>query len=37
MGVILGLSSKKEYMLRVYENRVLRKILGPLREEMTGD
>jgi len=32
-----SLSFKKEYMLRMYENRVLRKILGCLREEVTGD
>jgi len=38
MGVIpWSLSFKKEYMLRVYENGVLRKILGCMREEVTGD
>jgi len=27
----------KELRLRVFENRVLRKIFGPRREEITGD
>jgi hypothetical protein len=32
MSVKLGLS----HSLRVFENRVLRKILGPKRDEVTG-
>jgi hypothetical protein len=27
----------KEYRLRVFENRVLRNIFAPKRDEMTGD
>jgi hypothetical protein len=29
--------SNFEYRLRVFENRVLRRILGPKRDEVTGD
>jgi hypothetical protein len=32
MGVKLG----EEYRLRVFENRVLRRIFGPTRDEVTG-
>jgi hypothetical protein len=28
---------RKEYGLRVFENRVLRRIFGPKRDEVTGD
>jgi hypothetical protein len=28
---------REEYRLRVFENRVLRKIFGPKRDEVTGD
>ena len=28
---------RKEYRLRVFENRVLREIFGPKRDEMTGE
>jgi hypothetical protein len=28
---------RKEHQLRVFENRVLRKIFGPKREEVAGD
>jgi len=28
---------REEYMLRVFENRVLRKIFGPKRDEVTGE
>jgi hypothetical protein len=37
MGVKLGLSLREEYRLRVFENRVLRKLFGPKRHEVTGD
>jgi hypothetical protein len=32
-----SLTLKEEYRLRVFENRVLRRIFGPKREEVTGD
>jgi hypothetical protein len=32
MGVKLGLRLRKEHRLRVFENRVLRRIFGPKRE-----
>jgi hypothetical protein len=35
MGVSLIL--RKEHRLRVFENRVLRRIFGPKRDEVTGD
>jgi hypothetical protein len=28
---------RKEHRLRVFENRVLRKIFGPKRDEVTGE
>jgi hypothetical protein len=28
---------RKEYKVRVFENRVLRRIFGPKREEVTGN
>jgi hypothetical protein len=34
MGAILGLTLWKEHRLRVFENRVLRRIFGPKREEV---
>jgi hypothetical protein len=38
MGVNLGLShSGKEQRLSVFENRVLRRIFGPKRDEATGE
>jgi len=33
MGAKLGLSLREEHRLRVFENRVLRRIFGPRREE----
>jgi hypothetical protein len=33
-GARLGLTLREEYRLRVFENRVLRKIFGPKREEV---
>jgi hypothetical protein len=36
MGVKLGLTLREEHRLRVFENRVLRKVLGPKRDEVTG-
>jgi hypothetical protein len=33
MGAKLGLTLREEHTLRVFENRVLRKIFGPKREE----
>jgi hypothetical protein len=39
MGVKLDSSLMEEHMLRVFENRVrvLRKIFGPKRDEVTGE
>jgi hypothetical protein len=38
VGVILGLSHlREEQRLRVFENRVLRKVFGPKSEEVSGD
>jgi hypothetical protein len=37
MGVeTWSLTLREEHRLRVYENRVLRKIFGPKRDEVTG-
>jgi hypothetical protein len=36
MGVRLGLSLREEHRLRVFENRALRRIFGPKRDEVTG-
>jgi hypothetical protein len=36
MDVELSLTSKEEHRLRVFENRVLRRISGPERVEVTG-
>ena len=33
----LSLTLREERRLRVFENRVLRRIFGPRREEVTGD
>jgi hypothetical protein len=32
-----SLTLKEEHRLRVYENRVLRRIFGPKRDEVTGE
>jgi hypothetical protein len=37
MGVKLGLSLREERRLRVFENRVLRRIFGPKRDEVTRE
>jgi hypothetical protein len=38
MGVKLGLLTlRDEHRLRVFENRVLRRICGPKRDEVTGE
>jgi hypothetical protein len=37
MAVKLGLTLKKEYGLRAFQNRVRRKIVGPKRDEITGE
>jgi hypothetical protein len=37
MGVKLGLSLREENRLGVFENRVLRTIFGPKRDEVTGE
>jgi hypothetical protein len=36
MGVKLGLRNKNEPRLRVFENRVLRRIFGPKRDVVRG-
>jgi hypothetical protein len=33
----LSLKLREEHRLRVFENRVLRRIFGPRRDEVTGD
>ena len=33
----MSLTPRKEHRLRVFENRVLREILGPKRDEVTAD
>jgi hypothetical protein len=33
----LSLTLREEYKLRMFVNRVLKKILGPKREEVTGE
>jgi hypothetical protein len=33
----LSLTLREEHRLRVFENRVLRRILGPKRDEVTGE
>jgi hypothetical protein len=35
-GVKLGLLLKKEHRLNVFENRVLRRVFVPKRDEVTG-
>jgi hypothetical protein len=35
MGVKLNLTLREEHRLRVFENRMLRKIFGPKRDEAT--
>jgi hypothetical protein len=37
MGLKLGLSLREENRLRVFDNRVLRRIFGPKRDEVTGE
>jgi hypothetical protein len=37
MGVKLGLTLREENSLRVFENRVLRRIFGPTRNEVTRE
>jgi hypothetical protein len=37
MGVKLGLTLREEHRLSVFENRVLRGIFGPKRDEVTGE
>jgi hypothetical protein len=36
MGVTRSVTLKEERRLRVFENRVMRKMFGPKREEVTG-
>jgi hypothetical protein len=36
MGVKLSLTLREEHRLRVYKNRVLRRIFGPKREEVAA-
>jgi hypothetical protein len=35
--VKLGLTLRERHRLRVFENRVLRRIFGPKRDEVTGE
>jgi hypothetical protein len=37
MGVKLSLTLRKDHRLRVFENRVLRRIFGQKRDEVTGE
>jgi hypothetical protein len=37
MGVKLGPTLREEHTLRVFENRVLRRMFGPKRDEVTGE
>jgi hypothetical protein len=37
VGVKPGLTLREEHGLRVFENRVLRRIFGPKRDEVTGE
>jgi hypothetical protein len=37
MGETWSLTLREEHRLRVFENRVLRRIFGPKRDEVTGD
>jgi len=37
MGIRCGLSLRKAHRLRAFENRVLRKIFGPKRDEITAE
>jgi hypothetical protein len=37
MGVKLGLTLREDDRLKVFENRVLRRIFGPKREEIIRD
>jgi hypothetical protein len=37
MGVKLGIILREEHRLKVFRHRVLRKIFGPKRDEVTGD
>jgi len=37
MGVKLGLTFRKKHRLKVFQNRVLRKTLGPNRDEITNE
>ena len=37
MGVKFGFPQRDEHRLRVFENRVLRKIFGSKREDVTGE
>jgi hypothetical protein len=36
MGVKLGLTLREEHRLRVFQNKVLRRIFGLKRDEVTG-
>jgi hypothetical protein len=37
MDVKLGPSQREEYRLKMFENRLLRKIFGPKKEEVTAN
>ena len=36
-GVKLGVTLREEHSLRVFKNRILRKIFGPKRDEVTSN
>jgi hypothetical protein len=37
MGVKCGVTLREKHGLRVFENRVLRRIFGPKKDEVTGE
>jgi hypothetical protein len=37
MGVKLGLTLREEHRMRVFENRVLRRIFGPKTDDVLGE
>jgi hypothetical protein len=37
MGVKRSVTLREEHRLRMFENRILRKVFGPKRDEVTGE